>query len=154
MAEPLNPTIPQSGTGICILYAEDEEDDVIFLEHALRQASSPCMLKAVPDGQQAIEYLAGDGDFADRSRHPLPALILLDIKLPKKSGLEVLDWIRQQPGFKSSPVVMLTSSTRQEDMDNAHQLGANDYLLKPSNPLKLAELVRTLHDRWLTQSVA
>lgn len=108
----------------------------------------------MPDGQQAIDYLAGKGDFADRSQYPLPALILLDINMPKKSGLEVLQWIRQQPDFKSSPVLMFTSSTRQEDMDNARQLGANDYLLKPFDPLKLSDLVRTIHDRWLSQPFA
>lgn len=132
-----------------IFYAEDEENDVFFLERALENSGLPHTLKAVPDGQQAVEYLSGKGAFADRSRHPLPVLILLDINMPKKSGLEVLQWLRQQPRLKSIPVVILTSSSRPEDMDKARLLGADDYLLKPSEPLKLQDVVKSLHARWL-----
>jgi CheY-like chemotaxis protein len=134
-----------------ILYGEDEQDDVFFLEHAFQMAGFAHILNSVPDGQQAVEYLAGDGPFADRARHPLPALVLLDINMPKKSGFEVLKWIRQQPLLKSLPVVIFTSSARTEDMEQAHLLGADDYLLKPSAPLKLVDLVKSLHDRWLSQ---
>ena len=132
-----------------ILYAEDEENDIFFFRHALEQARSPHSLKALPNGQQAIEYIAGEGDFADRGLHPLPSLVLLDINMPRKSGLEVLEWIRRQSQFKSLPVLMLTSSSRQEDMDTALQLGADDYLSKPAHPLELVELVKSLQDRWL-----
>ena len=69
--------------------------------------------------------------------------------MPKKSGLEVLEWTRQQPRFKSLPVLILTSSSRPEDRQKAHQLGADDYLLKPCDPLQLVELVKMLHERWL-----
>jgi CheY-like chemotaxis protein len=137
---------------LAILYAEDEANDVFFLERAIQLAGSPHTLKAVPDGEQAIDYLAGKGDFADRARYPLPALVLLDINMPKKSGLEVLEWIREQPQFKSLPVLMLTSSSRQGDRDRARQLGADDYLLKPSRPAELVELFKGLHDRWLSLS--
>lgn len=132
-----------------ILYAEDEANDIIFFELALQSASSPHTLNAVRDGEQAIHYLSGKGPFADRALHPLPALVLLDINLPKKSGLEVLAWIRQQPRFESLPVLMLTSSSRPEDMEKARLLGANDYLLKPSDPRELVEVVKSLRDRWL-----
>ena len=103
------------------------------------------------NGEQAIAYLAGTGAFTYRASHPLPALVLLDINMPKKSGLEVLEWIRLQPQFKSLPVLMLTSSLRQEDMDLARQLGTDDYLLKVSHPSKLSEIVKSLHERWLSQ---
>jgi CheY-like chemotaxis protein len=76
--------------------------------------------------------------------------VLLDINMPKASGLQVLKWVRQQPQFKSLPVVMLTSSQREEDIAMARQLGADDYLLKVSQPSKLAEIVKSLHDRWLS----
>ena len=112
-------------------------------------ADSRYRLNALPDGEQAIDYLAGKGPFADRARHPLPALVLLDINIPKKSGLEVLEWIRQQAHFKSLPVLMLTSSSRPEDLEKARVLGANDYLLKPSDPRKLIDVVNSLHHRWL-----
>jgi CheY-like chemotaxis protein len=133
-----------------ILYAEDEANDIFFLELAFQRASSPHTLNVVSDGEQAISYLMGRDDFADRVRHPLPTLALLDINMPKKSGLEVLEWIRQQPRFKSLPVLMLTSSQRPEDMEQARKLGADDYLLKPSNPVDLFEIVKAFHDRWLS----
>jgi CheY-like chemotaxis protein len=136
---------------LTILYAEDEENDIFFLKLAFQDLGSPHIVKAVMDGEQAIDYLAGTGTFADRVRYPLPALVLLDINLPKASGLEVLKWIRQQTQFKSLPVVMVTSSLRQEDMDMARQLGANDYLLKISHPSKLVDVVKSLHDRWLSE---
>jgi CheY-like chemotaxis protein len=133
----------------CILYAEDEVDDVFFFKNAMKVAESPCMLQAVADGEQAMDYLSGNGAFADRSRFPFPALVLLDINMPRKNGREVLKWIRQQPQFKSLPVVMLTSSSRTEDLQAARELGAEDYLLKPSDPKQLVELVKKLHTRWL-----
>ena len=136
---------------VTILYAEDEENDIFFLQYALEKARSPHTLRAVPDGEQALDYLAGKGRFTDRASYPLPGLVLLDINMPKKNGLEVLEWIRRQPQLKSLPVLMLTSSSRQEDIDAARKLGANDYLLKPSHPDKLLDLVKSLHTRWLSQ---
>ena len=133
-----------------ILYAEDEADDVFFLERALKLAALPHTLSAVPDGEQAIEYLAGEGAFTDRTRNPLPNLILLDINMPKQSGLDVLAWLRSQPHLKSLPALIFTSSSRAEDKEKARQLGADDYLLKPSNPRDLVELVRSLHEHWLS----
>jgi CheY-like chemotaxis protein len=106
----------------------------------------------VPDGQEAVAYLSGSGRFADRELCPLPALILLDINMPKKSGFEVLEWIRRQPNLKSVPVLMFTSSSNLADREKARQLAADDYLLKPSDPLKLAELVKSLNERWLSQT--
>ena len=137
---------------LTLLYAEDEENDVLFLERAFKLAGSSHSLKAVPDGAQALEYLTGEGIFADRTRHPFPDLILLDINMPKKSGLDVLEWLRSQPRYKSLPALILTSSSRPEDMEKARQLGADDYLLKPSDPLKLVELVRSLQEHWLSQT--
>ena len=136
-----------------ILYAEDEENDIFFLKRAFQMSRSPHIFQAVEDGEQALQYLAADARFADRVRYPLPILVLLDINMPKKSGLEVLEWIRRQPQFKSLPVLMLTSSSRQEDMDKARELGADDYLLKPSLPSQLVELVKSIHERWLSQAM-
>lgn len=133
-----------------ILYAEDEENDVLFLELALKRTGLPHLLKSVSDGQQAIEYLAGNVPFADRELCPLPSIVLLDINMPKKSGFQVLEWIRQQPRFKSLPVLMLTSSDRAEDHQKASQLGADDYVIKPTAPRKLDALVQSLHLRWLS----
>ena len=109
---------------------------------------------AVVDGEQALEYLAGTGPFVDRARYPLPDLILLDINMPKKSGFEVLESIRQQPRFKSLPVLMFTSSSRAEDFQTALKLGADDCVVKPSTPSHLAELVKVLCDQWLSRLTA
>ena len=84
---------------------------------------------------------------------PIPKIVLLDINMPKKSGLEVLEWIRSQPRYKSFPSLILTSSSRPEDMEKARQLGADDYLLKPTDPLKLVELVKSLQEHWLSKPV-
>ena len=135
---------------LTILYAEDEENDVFFLQRGFKLAGSSHTFKAVPDGSQALEYLTGEGIFADRTRYPFPDLILLDINMPKKSGLDVLAWLRSQPRYNSLPALILTSSSRPEDMEKARQLGADDYLLKPSDPLKLIEVVRYLEEHWLS----
>jgi CheY-like chemotaxis protein len=134
-----------------ILYAEDEPDDVFFLKRAFKVAGVTNHLEAVPDGQGALDYLSGAGVFADRERHPLPCLVLLDINMPKKGGFEVLEWIRGQPRFKSLLVVMLTSSSHPADMEKALGLAADGYLLKPSDPRGLIGVVKSLNDRWLIQ---
>jgi len=134
-----------------ILYAEDEPNDVFFLQRAFKLAGLAHLVKSVPNGQNALEYLSGADPFTDRELHPFPCLVLLDINLPRQSGFEVLEWIRKQPRLKSLVVVMLTSSSHPADMEKARKLAADDYLLKPSDPLKLVELVKSLDDRWLSQ---
>ena len=133
--------------GGAILYAEDEPNDVLFLQIAFQTLGIANLLRTVPDGEQAVDYLAGRGPYADRALHPLPSLVLLDINMPKKSGFEVLEWIRRQPRLKTLPVLMFTSSEHEGDMERARKLGANDYLLKLSNPGKLVELVKSLQKR-------
>jgi CheY-like chemotaxis protein len=133
-----------------ILYAEDEPTDIFFLERAFKLASVPHSLKSVADGQAAIDYLSGVGLFVDRNLHPLPCLILLDINMPKKSGLEVLEWIRKEARLKDVPGLILTSSSHPGDREKARQLAADDYLLKPSNPTELLDLVKAIQRRWLS----
>jgi CheY-like chemotaxis protein len=135
-----------------ILYAEDEEDDVFFIQTAFKQAAIENPLIIVPDGNRAVEYLAGTGSYADRSRHPLPCLGLLDLNMPGKSGLEVLQWIRSQPAICSLPVLMLTSSTQEADVHRAYIQGANGFLVKPSNPAALLTMVKAIKDYWLVQN--
>ena len=134
-----------------VLYAEDEPTDIFFLQRAFASAGIPHRLECVPDGEVAIEYLSGTGAFAGREENPLPCLILLDINMPGLYGLEVLQWTRQQPQLKEVPVLMLTSSSHPADMEKARYFGANDYLIKPSNPAQLVELARKIHERWLSQ---
>lgn len=132
-----------------VLYAEDEENDVFLLERAFAKARVEHPLRVVTDGAAAIRYLAGTDEFADRTRFPLPCLALLDLNLPRRSGLEVLKWVRDQTPFRTLPVVLLTSSNQVRDIASAHNLGANGYLVKPASSEKLVELAFTLRDACL-----
>jgi len=133
-----------------ILLAEDDPNDVILFQRAMGRASlNADSLKVVQDGEQAISYLSGQGIYADRDRHPLPALLLLDLKLPRKSGLEVLSWLREQPQLRYLIVVFLTSSNSPEDIRLAYEAGANSYLVKPVEFTEMVEMIRTVLLYWL-----
>jgi len=132
-----------------VLYAEDEENDVFLMQRAFRKAGVHNLLQTANDGAAAIRYLQGTGEFADRGKFPLPCLVLLDLNLPRRSGLEVLKWIREQPSVASLPVVILTSSSQHRDIASAYELGANAYLVKPPSSEKLLKLVETLRDTCL-----
>jgi CheY-like chemotaxis protein len=114
-----------------ILAAEDEESDRMILELAFQRAKVPRPIVLVRDGQEAVDYLGGKGVFANRSAHPLPALIVLDLKMPRMSGFDVLAWLMTQPQFKGLPAVVLSSSADESDMKKARQLGAREYFVKP-----------------------
>ncbi len=133
----------------CILQVEDDRNDVFFLEHALRAAGVSHPLHVARDGQEAVEYLSGTGAFSDRTRHPLPCLILLDLKLPRRSGFEVLEWLREQPELQKLTVIVLTSSGREEDVDRSYFLGANSFVVKPSKLQERLEFARLLKGYWL-----
>jgi len=132
-----------------ILYVEDEETDVLLLQHALAKAGIRNPLQTVKDGKLAKDYLAGDGPFADRKLHPLPGLVLLDLNLPYWSGLEVLEWIRQQPHLRRVPVIIFSSSSRPDDIAQAYDAGANAYVVKPNALSELTALTLALRDFWL-----
>ena len=135
-----------------VLLVEDNEDDVLFVRRAFRRAKLSNPLHVVEDGDAAVAYLSGEGAHADRARHPLPTLILLDLKLPRRSGLEVLEWLRGQPGLRRTPVVVLTSSRDGSDVDRAFDLGASGYLVKPVDFDGLLEMVRTIGVYWMVMS--
>jgi CheY-like chemotaxis protein len=131
-----------------ILLAEDNEADVLLLTRAFKKAGLANPIHAVPHGEAAIAYLRGDGPFAEREKYPMPVLILLDIKMPRATGLEVLEWIRKNLKT-NTPVLILTSSAMEEDLKAARELGVDGYLVKPGSFDQLTELVRRLHQRWL-----
>ena len=134
---------------VTILLVEDNEDDVFLMRRALKSAGIVNPLRIVEDGQKAIDYLQGAREFADRTAHPLPALIFLDLKLPFVRGLDVLAWLRTEDRFKSIIVVVLTSSEEPSDLSNAYKLGANSYLVKPPTPQQLEELAKAFKLYWL-----
>src|SRR5262245_13616336 len=108
-----------------ILVTEDDPTDVLLLRRAFERAGIPSRLEVVSNGEEAISYLAGEGTYADRNLHPLPSVVLLDIKLPRTSGIDVLAWIRRQPEMNRLPVIMLTSSGRAADLRRAYEAGAS-----------------------------
>jgi CheY-like chemotaxis protein len=114
-----------------ILLVEDNDDDVFFMRHALYKAKVGLPVEVVPNGQAALEYLSGEGRYADREKYPLPTLIFLDLKMPYVNGFEVLEWMQRQPFAPEIQVVVLTSSPEDRDRQRAKELGARSYLVKP-----------------------
>jgi CheY-like chemotaxis protein len=132
-----------------ILLVEDDENDVMLLQRAFRRAAIVNPLQVVRHGDDAVAYLEGTGEFADRRLHPLPVLMLLDLKLPRRTGLEVLQWVKERTGVKKIPIIVLTSSKNDEDVNRAYELGANSYVVKPVSFETLLELVKSLELYWL-----
>jgi CheY-like chemotaxis protein len=137
---------PLAPNNAAILIAEDDENDVFLIKRAFHQAQFDNPLQVVSTGEEAVAYLKSDPPFQDREKHPIPSLLLLDLKMPRKNGFEVLAWIRQHPEFNSLPVVVLTSSQESADINRAYALGANSYLVKPANFLSLVDMINRLKE--------
>ena len=134
-----------------ILLVEDEENDVFFMEEAMKKAGILNPIRVASDGREAINYFKGAGKFANREEFPLPCFVMLDLKLPYVMGLDVLKWIRQQPEVPAI-VVILSSSKEEDDIATAYRLGANGYLVKPPDLDKLMDMAKSIKDFWLTQN--
>ena len=132
-----------------ILLVEDVEDDVFLIRHALEQAFVTNPVEVARDGEEALAYLGGTGSYADRARYPFPGLVLLDLKMPRMDGFEVLRWIRQQPGFDLLRVVVLTSSLDTREANAAYAAGANSFLVKPSDFQEAVRLMTEFAGQWL-----
>ena len=132
-----------------ILLVEDNVDDVFFMKRAFQMSGIKNPIQIASDGVIAIDYLAGNGEFADRAKYPSPCMVLLDLKLPRKNGHEVLEWIRAQQTYKTLIVVMLTTSRENRDIEEAYRLGCNAFLVKPSAPPQLIEMISALKNFWL-----
>ena len=132
-----------------ILLVEDNPKDVFLIQRALRKAEIVTPMQVVNDGDAAVEYLSGAIPYSDRATYPFPVLVLLDLKLPRRSGAEVLAWIRQQPTLKRIPVVVLTSSREYADINRIYDLGANAYIVKPPAFDQLVDIIKTLNLHWI-----
>jgi CheY-like chemotaxis protein len=132
-----------------ILLAEDREDDILLVRRSFAKAFISNPLQIVRDGIEAIAYLEGDGKYASREEYPLPDLMLLDLKMPRKDGFEVLKWLRRHPTLMNLPVVVLTSSEDIRDVNTAYQLGANSFLVKPMDFENFVEMSRFINGFWL-----
>ena len=140
-----------SSAGLTVLHIDDDPNDTELLQAASRQAGVPFVLQHIQDGEQAIAYLSGLGVYADRRRYPLPTLIILDLKMPRTSGFEVLKSLRKHPRLNAVPVVVLSGSERQDDIQLAYHMGANSYIVKPLGFKELVQVVETLHTVWLAR---
>jgi two-component system response regulator len=132
--------------------AEDNEADVLLLERAFKHTGVDVLLHVVPTGEQAIAYFQGDGKYARREEFPLPDLLLLDLKMPLANGFEVIEWVRAQPRLATLRIVVLTTSEQVLDIDRAHRLGANSFLVKPVSFDDFKAMIRSLSDYWLQLS--
>jgi CheY-like chemotaxis protein len=132
-----------------ILLVEDETSDAKLLLRGFEKTQVLNPIVHLMDGDDALRYLAGKGKFSDRRKYPLPALILLDLKLPGMNGIQLLQWMRIQGEIKRIPVVVLTSDENPDTINAAYDLGANSYLLKPGNPTEIARMVQTIQRYWI-----
>ncbi len=131
-----------------ILLVEDDENDRIFFVRAVRKMGYPWRVAMAETGREALDYLSGTGKFSDRTTHPAPTHVLLDLKMPELSGLEVLQWIRSQPPLEGLPVIVLSSSREPSDMARAKGLGIDAYEVKPVEFAALIGTVRSIAERW------
>jgi len=127
-----------------ILYAEDNEDDAFILQLAVKRAQVPHKLYCADDGEVVISWLKGEGDYANREKYPLPDLLILDLKMPRMSGFDVLEWLRENPTFHALPVVVMSSSDDPSDIKRSGELGAAKYVKKSATCEEIIEHMKTL----------
>jgi CheY-like chemotaxis protein len=135
---------------ISVLVVEDDADDYIFLEDTVKNCCETVSIQWVQDGDQAVDYLFRRGKYQDEERYPNPDLIFLDIRIPKKSGLEVAKIIKEDPGLKKLPTIMLTTSSSSVDVLHAYENGANNYIKKPEGPIEIEQFKNVICLFWST----
>jgi len=141
------------GSGQCALLVDDSHHDQWLIKRALETAGRQVRLSTANSGDEAVAYLGGIGVYADRFTYPLPAVVLLDVKMPRRSGFEVLEWLRHDGGdLKKVPVVMLSSSDHLRDIRHAYEQGANGYVVKPGNHDDLKKAMDHICGYWLDQN--
>jgi CheY-like chemotaxis protein len=132
-----------------ILVVEEREDDILLLQRAFQKVPITNPVHYARTGEEAIAYLSGDAHFSNRAEYPLPALVILELKLPGMDGFQVLSWIRQHYEFRTLPVVVLTASTQIRDINRAYLLGANSFFLKEIDLQQTVVLSGLIQQRWL-----
>ena len=142
-----------NGEALMILLVEDNEDHAEIVMRSFKPPKTSHLIHHVTDGETALDYLLRRGQYSDPHKSPRPHLVLLDLRLPKVDGLEVLKEIKQTEGLRRIPVVVLTSSQAGSDVNMAYDYHANSYLVKPLEFRKLSELMRELESYWLDWNV-
>jgi CheY-like chemotaxis protein len=131
-----------------VLLVEDDINDIFLVKRAFKMAQLANPLQVVTDGEEATHYLSGQDKYADRETYPLPKLIVMDIKMPRMTGFEVLEWIKHDGRLRRIPVVIVSSSDRHQDIDRAYELGANAYMIKPVNYRAVERLFESITHYW------
>lgn len=139
---------------VTVLHIDDDPNDTTLLQAAARRAGAQFVLFNVQDGEQAIAYLSGCGEYSDRRTFPLPKLIVLDLKMPRATGFEILKWIRDHPELGDLPVMVLSGSDVNEDIRQAYGSGANTYVIKPLSFEALVSLAQSIDAVWLNSAPA
>ena len=134
-----------------VLVVEDDLNDIFFVKRAFAKVLLDLHLEVVTDGEEATRYLLGQGAYADRLAHPLPNLIVTDIKMPRKTGYKLVEWVKGNRRFRCIPVVMVSSSDLPEDISRSYDLGANAYMIKPTAFDAVQELYQNIVDYWAKQ---
>lgn len=134
--------------GVSVLIAEDEDSDFFLLERALNQSGVALEIRRVRDGLEGLEYLSGKGAYANRSQFPIPQLLIIDLKMPRMTGLELLEWLRTHAEYRIIPTVVMSSSEQAADVRRAYELGANTYFLKPTDFKTLVDLCKNIGSYW------
>ena len=138
--------------GFTLLLVEDNEDDILFFEMALEEsaqrASVPVRLEITRDGEEALAYLNGEGEFRDREKHPFPQVVVTDLQMPRLNGLDVLAWLKEHDEYQRIPKILLSGSCEECDVDEAYRLGVNTYFQKPNSAEDYRELVFHIVSYW------
>ncbi len=139
---------PLDGCQFVVLMVDDSEEDQLLVRIALDKSGFRPRFHTVENGSQAVKYLLGEPPFDDRSQHPLPSIMLLDLKMPPLDGFELLEWVQKQPKFAGIPQIVFSSSAFEHDVELAYRLGANAYLVKPATLPELVKLIQATLDFW------
>lgn len=133
---------------LLILVAEDDPNDLIMLKRAFLKNGINNPVHSCANGEEAIAYLQGKGEYADRSRFPFPSILITDLKMPRAGGFEILKWLRAHPECHVIPILIFSASNAPEDVSKAYRMGANAYLHKPPTFEQLREIVRIISEFW------
>jgi len=142
------PKMASESKSLCLLIADDDENDYVLLNCAARRAQLPAQLCWVKDGLELLEYLRGQGCYGDSGNYPRPAVVLLDLNMPRKNGRDTLQEIRQDPSLRSLPVIIFTTSKSSEEIQLTYAAGANSFITKPPEFQRLVEMMEVLKRYW------
>jgi CheY-like chemotaxis protein len=131
-----------------VLLVEDDLNDIFLVKRAFKMAQLENPLQVVTDGEEAVHYLSGQGKYSDRDAHPLPKLVVMDIKMPRMTGFDVLEWIKTDGPLRRIPIIIVSSSDRPDDVNRAYELGANAYMVKPVNFRAVQHLFESITHYW------